>query len=60
MHIVNSEIVDSIVKELEIEDIRSASIRQIGAVVRAVEEGRIAYSRYESYLKIMDEDGKYR
>ncbi len=37
MHIVNSEIVDSIVKELEIEDIRSASIRQIGAVVRAVE-----------------------
>ncbi|MBR4063997.1 MAG: ribosome small subunit-dependent GTPase A [Tidjanibacter sp.] len=30
------------------------------AVVRAVEEGRIAYSRYESYLKIMDEDGKYR
>ena len=37
MCIVNSEIVDSIVKELEIDDIRSASIRQIGAVVRAVE-----------------------
>ena len=37
MCIVNSEIVDAIVKELEIEDIRSASIRQIGAVVRAVE-----------------------
>ena len=37
MHIVNSEIVDSIVRELEIDDIRSASIRQIGAVVRAVE-----------------------
>lgn len=37
MCIVSSEIVDSIVKELEIEDIRSASIRQIGAVVRAVE-----------------------
>ena len=37
MCIVNSEIVDSIVEELEIEDIRSASIRQIGAVVRAVE-----------------------
>lgn len=37
MCIVNSEIIDSIVKELEIDDIRSASIRQIGAVVRAVE-----------------------
>ena len=37
MCIVNSKIVDSIVGELEIEDIRSASIRQIGAVVRAVE-----------------------
>ena len=37
MCIVSSEIVDSIVKELEIDDIRSASIRQIGAVVRAVE-----------------------
>ena len=37
MCIVNSEIVDSIVRELEIDDIRSASIRQIGAVVRAVE-----------------------
>lgn len=30
------------------------------AVVEAVEQGEIAYSRYESYLKIMDEDGKYR
>ena len=30
------------------------------AVIRAVEEGKIAYSRYESYLKILDEDGKYR
>lgn len=37
MPIVDPEIVDSIVKELEIDDIRSASIRQIGAVVRAVE-----------------------
>ena len=37
MPVVAPEIVDSIVKELEIEDIRSASIRQIGAVVRAVE-----------------------
>ena len=30
------------------------------AVVRAVERGEIAYSRYESYLKILDEDEKYR
>lgn len=30
------------------------------AVVRAVEIGEIAYSRYESYLKILDEDEKYR
>ncbi len=30
------------------------------AVVRAVEQGEIAYSRYESYLKILDEDEKYR
>ncbi|MFI3280566.1 MAG: ribosome small subunit-dependent GTPase A [Rikenellaceae bacterium] len=30
------------------------------AVVRAVECGEIAYSRYESYLKILDEDEKYR
>ena len=37
MCIVNSEVIDSIVKELEIEDIRSASIRQLGAVVRAAE-----------------------
>ena len=37
MCIVDSKTIDSIVKELEIDDIRSASIRQIGAVVRAVE-----------------------
>ena len=37
MCIINPDIVDSIVKELEIDDIRSASIRQIGAVVRAAE-----------------------
>ena len=37
MRIINPEIVDSIVKELDINDIGSASIRQIGAVVRAVE-----------------------
>ncbi len=30
------------------------------AVREAVEAGRIAWSRYESYLKIMDEDEKYR
>ncbi|MEG2366162.1 MAG: ribosome small subunit-dependent GTPase A [Alistipes sp.] len=30
------------------------------AVVAAVEQGEIAYSRYESYLKILDEDDKYR
>ena len=30
------------------------------AVIRAVEKGEIAYSRYESYLKILDEDEKYR
>ncbi len=30
------------------------------AVRRAVEQGEIAYSRYESYLKILDEDDKYR
>jgi len=30
------------------------------AVVEAVKEGRVAWSRYESYLKILDEDDKYR
>ncbi len=30
------------------------------AVVAAVEEGRISANRYESYLKIMQEDEKYR
>mgnify|MGYP003296810940 CR=1 FL=1 len=29
-------------------------------VVEAVREGRIAVERYESYLKILDEDEKYR
>ncbi len=37
MSIINPDIIDSIVREFEIEDIRSASIRQIGAVVRAAE-----------------------
>ena len=37
MSVINPDIIDSIVKELEIDDIRRASIRQIGAVVRAVE-----------------------
>ena len=30
------------------------------AVVEAVKDGDIAFSRYESYLKILDEDDKYR
>lgn len=30
------------------------------AVVGAVEEGEISIRRYESYLKLLDEDGKYR
>ena len=30
------------------------------AVREAVENGDIAFGRYESYLKILDEDGKYR
>ncbi|MEG1644741.1 MAG: ribosome small subunit-dependent GTPase A [Alistipes sp.] len=30
------------------------------AVTAAVEQGQIAWSRYESYLKILDEDDKYR
>ena len=30
------------------------------ALVGAVREGKIAYARYESYLKILDEDEKYR
>ncbi len=30
------------------------------AVVEAVKDGQIAYSRYESYLKILDDDDKYR
>ncbi|MBQ5692206.1 MAG: ribosome small subunit-dependent GTPase A [Alistipes sp.] len=30
------------------------------AVTEAVKEGKIAFSRYESYLKILDDDDKYR
>ena len=30
------------------------------AVQEAVKQGRVAWSRYESYLKILDEDDKYR
>ena len=30
------------------------------AVQEAVKEGRVAWSRYDSYLKILDEDDKYR
>ena len=29
-------------------------------VAEAVEQGMVAWSRYESYLKILDEDDKYR
>ena len=28
--------------------------------ILAVKDGEIAWSRYESYLKILDEDEKYR
>ena len=37
MSIIASDIIDSIVKELEIDDVGSASIRQLGAIVRAAE-----------------------
>lgn len=37
MSIISPEIIDSIVKELEIDDVGSASIRQLGAIVRAAE-----------------------
>ena len=48
MCIVDSKTIDSIVKELEIDDIRSASIRQIGAVVRAVEaRAGVEYIHFE-------------
>jgi ribosome biogenesis GTPase len=30
------------------------------AVIEAVKDGEISYSRYESYLKILDDDDKYR
>ena len=30
------------------------------AVVEAVKDGKMSYSRYESYLKILDDDDKYR
>ena len=36
-------------------------IHEPGCAVRtAVEQGKVAWSRYESYLKILDEDDKYR
>lgn len=38
MSIIDSKIIDEIAKELEIKDIASASIRQIGAIVRTVEQ----------------------
>ena len=30
------------------------------AVIRAVQSGQVSVSRYESYLKMLDEDDKYR
>ncbi len=36
--IIDRSVVDGIMKEMEIEDISTASIRQVGAIVRAVEE----------------------
>ena len=48
MSIIAPDIIDSIVKELEIGDIGSASIRQIGAVVRTVEKRTgIEYIHFE-------------
>ena len=38
MSVIDPQIIDSIVSELEIEDIAKASIRQVGAIVRTVEE----------------------
>ena len=38
MSVIEPQIIDSIVKELEIEDIAKASIRQVGAIVRTVEQ----------------------
>lgn len=38
MNVIDPQIIDSIVCELEIEDIAKASIRQVGAIVRTVEE----------------------
>lgn len=48
MSIVDPKIIDSIAEELEIKDIASASIRQIGAIVRAVEERQgVEYIHFE-------------
>ena len=38
MSIIEKSVIDGIIKELEIKDIATASIRQVGAVVRAVEQ----------------------
>ena len=38
MSIIEKSVIDGIMKELEIKDIATASIRQVGAVVRAVEQ----------------------
>ena len=38
MSVIDPKIVDEVAKELEINDIAKASIRQIGALVRTIEE----------------------
>lgn len=38
MSVIDSKIIDEVAKDLEIKDIASASIRQIGAIVRTVEQ----------------------
>ena len=36
--VIDRTVVDGIIKELEIEDFATASIRQVGAIVRTIEE----------------------
>ncbi len=48
MSVVDSAVIDGIMRELEIDDIATASIRQVGAVVRAVEQRTgIEYIHFE-------------
>ena len=53
MSIISPEIIDSIVKELEIDDIGSASIRQLGAIVRAAEARTIGDKDFEFLLALL-------